>query len=238
MCNCKNRSQERDDARSQHLFNLKIICMNHIKNCAFYAIIVLLAVACSSQKESSGVWVNGDKMKDKTFRKVFIVAATPDIETRTKLEGALATALSAKGYQVVKSVDSIPFSLNDPKVPTKEQVIEKVKSSGSDAVFLTGLIKKDANVGYTPGKTAYAPMPYMAYYGGYYSYLTPTVSTSGYYSYEKNYFVQTNLYDAATEELMWSAQSAVMNPSDIDEFNKKYMSTLVGQLKKAKVLKK
>jgi hypothetical protein len=207
------------------------------KNCVLYGFVMMFTFACSSQKESTGVWVN-DKAKEKTFHKVFIVAVTPDIEVRTKLESALAAAIASKGYQVVKSIDSIPFDLNNPKVPTKEQVVDKVKSSGSDAVFLTGLLKKDASVGYTPGKTAYAPMPYMSYYGGYYSYLTPTVSTSGYYSYDKEYVIQTNLYDAASEEIMWSAQSEVLNPSSVEEFSKKYMSTLVGQLKKAKVLKK
>jgi hypothetical protein len=221
----------------RQFFTLKFIYMNYSKSRLLYGIFIVLAFGCSSQKEPTGVWVNGDKVKEKSFTKVFIVAVTPDIEVRTKLENALATAIAAKGYQVVKSVDSIPFSLSDPKIPTKEQVIEKVRSSGSDAVFLTALVKKDASVGYTPGQTAYAPMPYMNYYGGYYSYLTPTVSTSGYYSYEKNYVVQTNLYDAASEEIMWSAQSAVLNPSSIEEFSKKYMSTLVGQLKKAKVLK-
>jgi hypothetical protein len=50
--------------------------------------------------------------------------------------------------------------------------------------------------------------------------------------------MQSNLYDAATEELMWSVQSEVFNPSSLNNFSKSYMNTLVKQLTRQNLLKK
>ena len=77
----------------------------------------------------------------------------------------------------------IPFNLQDPKVPTRDQVVSKVKESGCDAVFVAALLKKDESVHYEPGKTAYAIQPYYTYYSAYYSNWYPTVSTKDYYAH-------------------------------------------------------
>ena len=132
----------------------------------------------------------------------------------------------------------IPFVLSDTKVPTKEEVVSKVKESGCDAVFVASLLKKEEDVHYEPGKTAYAIQPYYTYYSAYYSHWYPSVSTPDYYSHEKNYFMQSNLYDAASEEIMWSVQSEIFNPSSLKEFSKTYTSTLIKQLEQEKLLKK
>jgi hypothetical protein len=66
----------------------------------------------------------------------------------------------------------------------------------------------------------------------------PTVYTPDYYTTEKNYFMQSNLYDAISEEIMWSVQSEIFNPSSLKKFSQDYMASLVTQLEKEKVMKK
>jgi hypothetical protein len=135
----------------------------------------LLFVCCSSQKESTGVWVNKEKIQGKSFQKVFIVVMSADIEARMQVENDLAAVATSRGHQAVKSFDVIPFVLSDPKVPTRDQVVDKVKETGCDAVFVAALLKKDESVHYEPGKTAYAIQPYYTYYTAYYSNWYPTV---------------------------------------------------------------
>lgn len=201
----------------------------------------LLIVACKSTKEPTGVWVNTEKAKGKSFTKVMIVMVTADVQARSVIESDLAAAASERKYNVVKSIEVAPPDIKDPKPPSKDEIVKKVKETGCDAVFVASLLKKEEDVRYKPGGTAYSMLPNYSWSGsltGYYSYWYPTVSTPSYYSHEQTYFVQSNLYDAASEEIMWSAQSKIFNPSSLKKFSKDYTATLLKQLEKEKLLKK
>jgi hypothetical protein len=49
--------------------------------------------------------------------------------------------------------------------------------------------------------------------------------------------MQSNLYDVASEEIMWSVQSNVFDPSSLSQFSKAYTSQLIKQLKEEGLLK-
>jgi hypothetical protein len=202
----------------------------------------LLFAACAPSKDTTGVWLNKEKIvPGKTYNKIFIVVASADVSVRTQLENDLAVAITSNGHQAVKSIDLIPHDLNNPKPPSKDEVISKVKSSGCDAVFVAGLMNKDEEIRYTASKSTYSVMPYYSLVGNYYGYYSQVYTTSyqpGYYTNDKEYFVQSNFYDAASEEIMWSVQSKVFDPTSIAKFSKSYMTTLVKQLEQAKLLKK
>jgi len=198
----------------------------------------LIFVCCSSPKESTGVWVNKDKIQGKSFNKIFIVVMTADPEARATVENDLAAVATSRGHPAVKSIDVITTSLKDPKLPTKDEVVAKVKETACDAVFVATLLKKEESLGYTPGTSTYSVAPYQTYYPGYYSYWYPSVSTPSYYDHEKTYFMQSNLYDVASEEIMWSVKSKIFSPETLKKFSKQYTSTLVKQLEKEKLIKK
>jgi hypothetical protein len=203
--------------------------------------ILIIFATCSSPKESTDVWINKEKIKGKTYSNLFILVVTADIQARVRLEGDLSNVATARGLKTVKSVDVMPFDIDNPTKPTKEEVVSKVKASGCDAVFIASVLKKEDRMKYTEGRTAYTPMTnytpagnYYAYYSGTYS----TTSTPSYYTQDKVYIMQSNLYDAATEEKMWAVNSEVFNPSNIDAFSKSYTKTLISKLKKARLVKK
>ena len=204
--------------------------------------IVFVFASCSSMEKSTGVWVNKEKIQGKSFNKIFIVVMTANIQARAKLETDLAAAAIANGYNAVKSMDVMPPAFRDSSTPTKEEIAGKVKESGCDAVFVASLLRKEENVRYNPGFGAYSVMPYYSWggrYYGYYRHWYPTVvSSPDYYTTEKTYFMQSNLYDAATEEIMWSVQSKVFDPSSLEAFSKIYMSGLIKQLESENLLKK
>ena len=203
--------------------------------------IAIIFATCSAPKESTDVWINKEKIKGKTYSNLFILVVTADIQARVKLEGDLSNVATSRGLKNVKSVDVMPFDIENPKKPTKEEVVSKVKASGCDAVFIASVLKKEDRMKYTEGRSAYTPMTnytpagnYYAYYSGTYS----TTSTPSYYTQDKVYIMQSNLYDAATEEKMWAVNSEVFNPSNIDAFSKSYTKTLISKLKKARLVKK
>jgi hypothetical protein len=84
-------------------------------------------------------------------------------------------------------------------------------------------------------------MPGFRWYGGfytYYNYWYPYLYDPGYYVTDKTYFLETNLYDVNTEELIWSAQSQTVNPASIDEFAKEYPKKLVARMESDGLLTK
>jgi hypothetical protein len=203
-----------------------------------FLIMALSIVSCSSSKDTTatGVWVNKEKMEGKSYKAIYFIVETKDIQARQRVESDLANEAISKGYKAVKSIDVIPPTLSDPQLPSKEAIIESVKSSGCDAVFAVSLLSKEESVRYTPGVTSYTPMPYYAWtgtFGGYYDYWYPTVNSPGYYTQDKEYFIQSNLYDAASGELMLSVQSKLYNPESLNDFSKVYVSNLVKKLQQS-----
>lgn len=54
----------------------------------------------------------------------------------------------------------------------------------------------------------------------------------GYYVTDKTYFLETNLYNAASGQLVWSAQSETVNPTSIDAFAEEYPEVLLERMVK------
>jgi hypothetical protein len=163
------------------------------------------------------------------------------VEARSTIENDLAKEAEARGYSTVKSLEVMPPNLKDPAKPGKDEIATRVKESGCDAVFVASLLRKEEDVRYNPGNVAYSVRPYYTWHGnfvGYYNHWWPSVYQPGYYATERSYFMQSNLYDVASEEIMWSVQSEVFNPSSISKFSKNYTRTLVNQLEKEGLLKK
>ena len=208
---------------------------------SLYLLSAIIFTTCSAPKESTGVWINKEKIKGKAYSNLFIIVVTADIQARVKLESDLSNVATSRGLKTVKSVDVMPFDMENPKKPTKEEVVSKVKASGCDGVFIASLLKKEDRIKHTEGRSAYAPMTNYTPAGNYYAYYTgaySTISTPSYYTKDKVYVMQSNLYDAASEEKMWAVDSEVFNPSDIDAFSKSYTKTLVSKLQKARLVKK
>jgi hypothetical protein len=85
---------------------------------------------------------------------------------------------------------------------------------------------------YVPGSaTSYSPYGYGGYYGHYGGGMAYNYSP-GYYTTDKIIYLETNLYNLATDELVWSAQSKTTNPADFSSFSREYIYAVLAQLKK------
>lgn len=110
------------------------------------AFIFFLFLNCSSEKKST-------KIKDevKSYHNLFVITNTADIIARVRLEKELAAAAELKNHKVVKSMDVMPISLNNPKPPSIEEFANKVKESGCDAFIIFNYIRKGESINHTPG---------------------------------------------------------------------------------------
>lgn len=192
--------------------------------------ISIIFLSCSSGVRITGSWANKEKITGKQYKKVFIAALTGNAEVKTVVENDLAAAATAQGYAVVKSNDIFPPSFTSSA--DNAVVLQKVREQGCDAIFTIAVINKESDVRYVPGSTMYQPMGFGYYgnFGRYYGYRYPMMYQPGYYTNDKTYFLESNLYDAASEDLLWSAQSKVYNPSNLEKVSREHTALLVKKL--------
>ena len=107
-----------------------------------------------------------------------------------------------------------------------------ITKTGCDAVLILALLDSKVVESYNPG-TSYYPMNY-GYYGnfyGYYNHYYPQVYSPGYYSVDKTFYLEANLYDIAKDKLVWSIQSEARNPKDLQDWFRNYSVLLMNHLK-------
>lgn len=223
--------------------------------------LILLAVvtafgSCGVSQEITGSWINKEALNAKPrYQKVFIAVMSGSLAARTTLENDLSAAATSKGIKNIKSLDIFPPNVS--KVDTS-LLIQKIKDNGCDAIFTVALIDSKSETRYVPGTTVYTPSYGYgyggAYYGGayggysnygyyrspygYYNYMSTAVTTPGYYETDKTYFIEGNLFDAKTGELLYSVQSNLYNPTDIETESAVYTAIVIDQMKKDGLIKK
>lgn len=212
-------------------------------NYVFILAVVLVFISCGSSQKVLSSWVNKEELKGKKYSKVFIAVLTQSASSKTILEYDLAATLNEQGYQTVKSTDALSGSFRDNPNLTKDDVLAKVRETNCDVILTVTLLDSKTETRYVPGTSVYAyyaPYPAYGYYGGfgtYFGYYAPAIYSSGYYTTDKTYFLESNLFDAATEKILWSVQSSTYNPDNIKEFSSRYCKLLVSQAKDDELLK-
>ena len=169
-----------------------------------------------------------------------VTALTERANVRQTVEDNLADLFQKKGYKITKSIEALPPKFLDNKEPDKEALLSKIAETGVDAILTVALVDKETENRYVPGNQTYQPIPRFGYYGtfwGYYNTWYPTLHSPGYYAEDKIYFLETNLYDAKSQALLWSAQSETYNPSGLSKFSKDFASLIITEMEKDGVLK-
>jgi hypothetical protein len=171
--------------------------------------------------------------KEKSLNSILVTALTDKTNVRQTVENDLAEELTRNGVRSVKSLEILPPTFTDGKQPDKDALLAKIKDTGVDAILTVALIDKETETRYVPGDYSYAPVPRFGFYGrfwGYYNNWYPILHSPGYYAEDKTYFWETNLYDAKTEELLWSAQSETYNPTGLTDFSKEISSVVLSKM--------
>jgi hypothetical protein len=213
-----------------------------------YLVTVLLLTSCGSSKQISIVnaWMNKEKLKDRPVKKVYIMCMFKNSDMVEALEHALEEEATARNYTTYGNSYSFPYKVDDPEL-AKTLVLQKVKSLECDAIFVTTVKRVHSEThyvstssvgvgvggGYYPYNNGYHPYTgyqgnFNSYYSGYYS----EASLSGYYATDKSYFIESNLFDTNTLELLWSVQSKSYNPTDAQKVSKEYCNELFKLLEK------
>lgn len=198
----------------------------------------LLFSGCSmSSTAITGTWMNEDTLAPH-YNHILVAPFISDNHIRNDVEFKLAQQLSERDVKVERGSKFLPQK-NTASTTDREAVFESVKAQKVDAILTVSLIDKEAETRYVPGSYTYTPYPTYSYYGtfsGYYNYQNRRVYEPGYYVTDHYYYLETNLYDAETEKLIWSAQTETYDPATIDSFTEDYSKKITVQLRKDSII--
>ena len=202
---------------------------------------VLLLTACGPTKDISitNSWLNREKMKDRPVKKIYLMGLFNNPTVSSTLEHVLAEEAKSRRYIAYRNTDEFPYKFDNPE-QGKPLLLDKVKKLGCDAIFVTALKDVQSETHYVSTSSvgvgvAGGYYPYDTYannFNSYYSGYYVETSLSGYYETNHMYFIESNLYDSNTLELLWSVQSQSYNPTDIEKVSKEYCDELFKLLEK------
>jgi len=204
-------------------------------------LVAALFSACKPSLNITSSYVNKEVTPKSSYESIFVMAMTPDKKVKMDTENRLEKLFKTRGKKVVKSFELFPQSDADIARLSVEQNTGAIKKAGCDAILTVAVVDVAANESYNPG-TAYVPTGggygFYGSYWGYYNYRSPLVSTPGFYSTDKTYYMETNFYDLASDKLLWSIKSTTYSPASFEIWFQDYSGTILSQLKKDGLIKK
>lgn len=195
-------------------------------------VLAILLWACTPTTRITGTWKAPDAAS-KNYNRLVVAALTDNIRARETVENDMQAQFRARGVEVTKSLDLFPPTASSKGGPDVDLLLDKLKTENYDGIITIALIDEQTETRYVPGTYGYAPITRFGWYGrfrGYYSYWYPTLYDPGYYTEEKIYFLETNLYDEDTENLVWSAQSRSYSPASLRNASAKLAELTVNRL--------
>jgi len=178
------------------------------------------------------VWKDED-YKTKPYDTICIIGVTKDERRKRIFEHGVGRQFEDRGMRVIEGADLI--STSDPL--NEKDIKAAIKTRGIDAVLVTRLVSVDHNTYYTPGQAYWTPSAYYHGFYGYYSTAYNVVYTPGYAIDESIVTLETNVYDAHTEKLVWAAVSETFDPKSTDEVVQSFSYEILRALDRAKLIK-
>ena len=199
------------------------------------SVILIATSSCMPSMKITADWTNKEALPEKKLTKIFIAALTGNLEAKRTLESDFEKHALKRGLQVVKSGDLFFPNFDEKNAPDKETVLRKIKESGCDGIFTIALIDDQSETKHKIGDPNYSPMTYNynTAFWNYYDYHHSSLYAPGYYSTNKNYYLESNVYDLRSEQLLWAVQTEAYDPTSIKKFSKKYADMVTKRLKES-----
>ena len=195
---------------------------------------LLFLMACGSSNTSvTSSWKNKQLLNNKEVSSIFIAAGSPNVDYKSMLEDELAYLVKERGVKPVKSYEVFQ-GISKDNMPTREAVLDKIRSTKAETILTITLqtVETRENEGVS------LTVPQNVSFYGYYSNAFPIVYDPVVHSPDRIYYMESLLFDAATEELLWSAKSETYNPANEENFIKGYTQSVIKRLEKDGIVKK
>jgi hypothetical protein len=178
-----------------------------------------LMFACGPTTKLEKSWADPTfNLKPSPYKKVLVVAPLKDAASQRIAEDKIVKQIKAgtgvQSYSYLKPTD------------TDEKLLQaQLVKDGFDGIIVMHLTDVEKSVSYNPGTS----------YGGWYGYRT---YTPGYYTEDKTFLVETNMYSVKDDKLMWSGTTSSLNPSSFEKSMDEIITAIKTELQKKGILEK
>lgn len=194
----------------------------------------LILTSCGTSTQIVGSWKKEGLSDSLAYKKVFVAALTNNLQAKQKVENELAALFSGAGATVTKSLDAFPPDIESKNNRDKEALLKKIKDYDADLIVTNAVIDKQTQERYVG--MPYAPWGWAGNFWGYYRGYYGRFYDPGYYTLERVYYLETNVFDAKTDKLIWSAQSKTPSPSSLNSFIEDYVKAIAEKMKADEIL--
>ncbi|WP_319500387.1 hypothetical protein [uncultured Draconibacterium sp.] len=208
--------------------------MKKIKFLLAFAIVLVLASCSSTMKYT---WQN-ENYQGRAYEKILVVVEAKTHSSRLNAENLMVDQLKSEG---ISATNSISVFKPDERIEelSEEEIENRILSGGYDGVLISLLVDANSRDVREGGGTYMQPVTYR--YGrrirtGYIHMQEPE-----YYRQETTFVLETQLYDtkdqARKENVVWSGQSELTDPSSLDSAIKSYSKKLAKTLVETGIVK-
>jgi hypothetical protein len=185
---------------------------------------LMFACGPSTKLEKSWADPSFNATTTKRFTKVLIIAPLKDAASQRTAEDKIVKQLKqgvgVQSYAYLSTADT-----------NKNVVDQKLLKDGFDGIIEMHLKEVEKSTSYVQGSYTGGHYGYRGYYG-YGSY------SPGYYTEDKTFMVETNLYSIRGNKLLWSGTTSSLNPTSFDATLDQIIYTIKYELQKKGLIKK
>ena len=198
------------------------------KNTIVPALIFICLASCGPSTKIVDSWRDPAVVVNTSQLNKFVVAALLKNEgVRKRTEDLMASYYPGKAVQSYKELGSSELKENE------EFYNKKLKQEGFDGIVVMRIVKVDKDQRYVPGS-------YPVYYRtwrGYYATVWPQYYDPGYFTTDKTYYVEVNVYSVTDNKLVWSGTTSTINPSGNTELFDSVVKAVDKRMKKEGFIK-
>ena len=201
-----------------------------------------ISLSCSggSSTDVSGNWKKPG-YTGKKFNDILVLAISDDLIKRSNVENAVVKKFTEYNIKSAASTNVLDYSsleVNKGKLDTNkiEEIKKKLQSLGYDGVIVISLLDVKQKTEYVPGQSYYGSY----YHAGFYNYWYGTysvVNSPGYYVNKTSVYLETRLFDPATEDLLWAAQTESSDVKEMKDFSASFAEAITAKIIKDKAVK-
>ena len=201
-----------------------------MRNLILSLIVISTLVSCGPSTKIEKSWMEpGASVTASAPNKVLVIAMVKDETSRRVIEDHLVKRVSGTG------VASYTLVSTDMLKEASDEALKKILTDGKFThIILMRLADVEKETSYVPGTTT----SYYGGYGRYYGYGAGMYSTPGYYTTDKNYFVETTVYSINPDKLLWTGTTKTVNPSKVEKTVNDIADVVAEKMKKDGFLKK
>ena len=200
-----------------------------MRNLILSLIVITTLISCGPSTKIEKTWMEpGASVSSSAPNKALVIAMVKDETSRRVIEDQLVKRMSTP------STASYTLLSTDMLKEASDEALKKIITDGKFThVLLMRLADVEKETSYVPGTTT----SFYGGYGRYYGYGAGMYSTPGYYTTDKNYFIESTIYSVVPDKLLWTSTTKTVNPSKIDKTVTAIADIVVAQMKKDGFLK-